>query len=275
MNNEPEICDLSNESKNVIAKFYEDLSDIRTNTRKFGCPTFIDKYPLYGEKLGQIKGHFTEQVSSLKRCKEVRNEILNLICELQSICSEIEDTSCALVNSFETEYDCDMFIKGGMYQSKFIRGSKHWSCSNAKEEWKSEYDKCVKLFKEVTMGLNTHNFHIFFMDNGSKAYFGFTVHGVPGDFEVSFPLNSKYYSNSEHYLDSSSLPMQMRLTWRRRWTIPVYDYFFDDFGAYDVSTVNGRLLRFISEKQYMDFCKNAPGLDEEIEASSNEGKKFI
>lgn len=266
---------LSDESKDILNKFYGDLSRLHSLHREVGAPVFYDAYPLFGEKLGQVKGHLDGQKNALKECKVVRNEILALIQELRDVCSQVEDVSMGLVNSFDTEYDCDMFIKGGMYQAKFIMNSKHWSCRGAQEEWKKDYDNCVELFHEVTSGLNVHNFKIFYMESGEKAFFGFTVHGVPGDFEISFPLNSNKYHVGKHWLDSSSLPMQMRLTWRRRWTIPVFDYFFGDFGSYDVSEVNKKLHEFIETGKYMEFSKDSPGLQDEIDACSKEGKKVI
>lgn len=244
---------LSKESKSILSKFYGDLHEISMNTMKLNALAIYDGHPIYGQKLGQVKGHLEEQKSALAKCREIRDEILTLIHELDGICSQVEDVSMGLVNSFETPYDCDMFYKGAKYMAKFIKHSEHWSCANAKEEWKEDYDRCVKLFNEVTAGLNTHNFQIFTMNDGSKAYFGFTVHGVPGDFEVSFPLNSKDYFVEKHWLDSSGEPMQMHLTWRRHWTIPVLDYFFDDFGSYDISEVNVKLFEFISTEKWKDF----------------------
>lgn len=244
---------LSKESHAILGKFYGDLHEINIHTMGLNAPAISDGYPIYGQKLGQIKGHFEEQKNSLSKCRKVRNEILTLIHELNGVCSQIEDLSMGIVNSFETPYDCDMFIKGGMYMAKFIKHSDHWSCENAKPEWKEDYEKCVKLFNEVTNGLNTHNFNIVNYEDGSKAYFGFTVHGVPGDFEVSFPLNSKDYFVKQHWLDSTGEPMQMHLTWRRRWTIPVFDYFFDDFGSYDISEVNTKLHEFVSSEKWKEF----------------------
>lgn len=245
--------DLSDRSNAILEKFYGDLHEINMRAMDLNAPAIADGYPIYGQKLGQIKGHLEEQKNALAKCRKVRNEILTLIHGLDGVCSQIEDLSMGIVNSFETPYDCDMFIKGGMYQAKFIKHSDHWRCSNAKVEWKEQYDKCVKLFNEVTNGLNTHNFSIVNYEDGSKAYFGFTVHGVPGDFEVSFPLNSKEYFVKQHWLDSSCEPMQMRLTWRRHWIIPVFDYFFDDFGSYDISEVNAKLREFVSSEKWKEF----------------------
>lgn len=285
---------LSMESKLLLKKFYGAVSDINSRSMSFGTPCFHEGYPCFEHKLGQVKGHVSGQKNLLKECKMVRTEIQSLISELKSICSYIEDTSCGIVNSFETPYDCDSFIKGSKYKSKFIDNSTHWSCADAKEEWKEDYEKCLKLFNEITSGLTTHNFRIFRMDDGSKAHFSFTVHGVPGDFEVSFPLNSKEYPVNEHWLDSSSLPMQMRLTWRRHWVIPYMDYFFDDFGTYEFSELNAKLREFVSTEKWREFYntksyKNDDGfeveydektneylekiLSDEIEACSKEGKK--
>ena len=300
-------CDydkLSDESKTILMKFYKDVADIRSVVHKLNGPVFSDGYPIFGEKLGQVKGHHDEQVNALCKCRETRNEILSLISALHSQCHEIEDTALGIVNSFETPYDCDIFFKGALYQCKFIYGSTHWSCRDAKEEWKEQHDKCVELFKTVTAGLNTHNFRIGTYRDGSKAYFGFTVHGVPGDFEVSFPLNSKEYSTKEHWLDGSGIPMQMHLTWRRHWTIPIFDYFFDGFGSYSISEVNAKLFEFVSTEKWKEFYNTESYykkefdtktfkeydvevkyddetkaylekiLKEEIEACSKEGKKL-
>lgn len=244
---------LSEESNAILNKFYKDIADIRSLTLKLNCPTFIDNYPLFGEKLGQVKGHHDEQVNALCNCRNTRNEILSLIFALQSQCHEIEDAALGVVNSFETPYDCDIFRKGALYHAKFLNHSTHWSCRVAKKEWKKQYDKCIDLFKAVTAPLNTHNFRIGNYENGSKAYFGFTVHGVPGDFEVSFPLNSKEYSTKEHWLDGNGFPMQMHLTWRRHWTIPIFDYFFDGFGSYSISEVNAKLSEFVSTQKWKEF----------------------
>lgn len=263
-----------NDSISLLNNLYDEVYSIREITNGFNTPSFHEGYICYGQKLGQVNGHVAEQKNALIKCRNIRNEILNLIKELNYICSDVEDLSRGLINSFETVYNCDMFLKGSMYQAKFIEKSNQWFCNDAKEEWKEDYEKCLKLFNEITFGLTTHNFRILHMGDGSKAYFSFTVHGVPGDFEVSFPLNSNKYYVKEHWLDSSSLPMQMRLTWRRHWTIPVFDYSFDDFGTYDISELSQKLLKFVSEEKWKDFYNTKSYMKEITDPKTFETSKI-
>ena len=283
---------------NVIAE----IGDIRRSSSQIGCPRCHDGYIGYGEKLGQVNGHVEQQIELFHKCKGLRENIKKVIMELDYYCRDIEDLSLGIVNSFQTEYDCKMFSRGWAYQCKFVNGGNHWSYSGATKDMKEDYDKCLELFKRITYGFDTHNFKIGIMNDESVGYFYFTISGVPGDFEIFFPLNSDKVFNNKHFLDTNKSPMQMGLAWRRLWCIPVYDYFFDGFGTYHIDDLNKKLHEFVSSEKWKEFYNTKfymkkvtePGtfrtydeeveydestqkylakiLAEEIEANSKEGK---
>lgn len=280
----------------------EEIWDIHHRSSQIGCPRCYDGYIGFDEKLGQVNGHVDEQIALLQKCKSIRGSIQKIVRELDYYCRDIENLSLGIVNSFQTEYDCEMFPRGWAYQGKFVYGGNHWSYSGATEDMKEDYEKCVDLFKRITYGFETHNFKIGLMEDQSKGYFYFTIAGIPGDFEISIPLNSGKVFNRNHFLDSNKSPMMMGLAWRRQWCIPVYDYFFDDFGSYHSEDLNKKLHEFVSSEKWKEFYNTKsymkkvtePGtyrtyeeeveydektqahleqiLAEEIEANSKEGK---
>lgn len=247
----------SKDFNRLLCDEWKTLTDMNVEARDIGCAKFIDNYPAFGEKLtGAVREQTDRQIDLLKRCKESYADLCHMIERLTDMRFEVESVAQRVVNSFGVEYDCDMFWKAHQYQGKFILKREHWSFHNAKEEYKADYDRCFELFKRITAGLDVHNFFILLYKDGSHADIKFTVAGVPGDFEIGFPLNSKEYAIEKPRLNlpDGRLPMQMTLTWRREWVIPHRDYFFNRFGTYRIDDLGPKIKEFIESKEYMKYC---------------------
>lgn len=222
---------------------------------KLNCPLYLDgeNSLLDKTKPKSVKGKLDEQIDALVLCHRVYERLTNARKMLERILSKVNDMALGLTNSFGAEYDMDIFGKGWAYQNKFLRNIKHYSCSGAEESWKKEYDECVKLFKTVTDGLECHNFSIGVFNDGTEGLFYFTVKGCPGDFEISFPTIVEGWGNDESNIRGDEPPMQIRITWRRRWYIPVFDYFFDKRSSYHVADINRELRKFVENEEWREF----------------------
>lgn len=231
------------------------IYDITEKCRELKCPVYNDgEVSLFSKiKPGPVKTGTEEKIALMAKCRDLEIRLHRITRAVSEISNALNDLTLGLANSFAPEYDMDIIPKGWAYRAKYICGSKHYSCAGAKEEWKKEYEQCGELFKKFTAGLECYNYAIGYHNDGSSGYFSFTVKGCPGMFEIGLPLIRERYGNDEVYRSKDATPMQMSLTWRRNWYIPVYDYFFDGRRSYTIKGINKELKKFVEDEEWRQY----------------------
>lgn len=272
------------------------IARLRKRSHELGCAKFREGHPDYMCSKGYSKPDAApEEISDLMvECKRAHEDIEARIAVMSMALSDLEDIQKGLANAFRTEYDSDMLPRAHGYWAKFVKNGDHWSLRGVKQEWKADYDKCVDWFKSMAGGLDTHNFAIGLYQDMHKAYLSFTVSGCPGSFEIGLPLSLSESLTADPPMHSCLKPMQIGIVWRRRIWIPVFDYFFDDFGTYKAQEAVDRIRKFVEDREWEKFCNTRSYAEKsgfyvdydedtrkrleselaaDIEASGREGKK--
>ncbi|MCQ2300579.1 MAG: hypothetical protein MJZ81_10705 [Bacteroidales bacterium] len=247
---------------NRLAGHGTELGGLITRVFSFNCPKFKDGLRDIFDQLlpkKECKASQEEIVKAMSDCKRFHADLKSRMFAIQDLLSGLEDMQIGLANSFRTEYDSDMLPKAHGYWARFVKGLNHWSLSGVKEEWKSDYERCVAWFGELTRGMETHNFKIICFQDCHEASLAFTVAGCPGTFEISLPLVLSTDTSARPSIGAKGEPMQVSIVWRRRMWIPVFDYFFDGFGTYHVQDAVDRIKKFVEDREWEMFCNTRSG----------------
>ena len=235
-----------------------ELCEISDKIREAGAPFISEGYLLMDEeKKVRPTSNREAWFEAIKSVFEFNQILVSRKCAIEESLGILLDQTIALAKCFPAEYDQKMFEGAWLYQGKWILKSNHWGFSRAtednKETLKADYDKCKNLFQVVTEGLVPHNFTVCVFEDLRYGEFDFTIEGVPGKFEITFPTPIAQYGVKAIGCGLEHLPFLMHLTWRFHDIIPVLDHFWGH--TYHLEDVNKSLREFVEKKTWREIIK--------------------
>lgn len=245
-----------------------ELCEIFDKIREVGAPfIFKGHFSMEDKKLIRPTSNQGAWTESMKSVFEFNKILVSRKSAIEESLGILMDHTIALGKCFPAEYDQKMFEGAWLYQGKWILKSNHWEFSRVtedrKEELKADYDKCKNLFQVVTKGMVPHNFTVCVFEDLRYGEFDFTIEGVPGEFEITFPTPIAQYGVKGVGCGIEHLPFQMHLTWRFHDIIPVLDHFWGH--SYHLADINKSLREFVEKETWRDVIKEQRCKDGVIE----------
>ena len=230
------------------------MHDMFDLLHKLHAPSFAGNHLIYGEdeKVKPTDRPLEEWVAAMEKLKFITKQLQIKQSAAEMLLAQVREYSRSLQSCVPLPYDMEMFELGWVYQTKFIRDSKHWSVSRIPDsiepKAKAGYKKCRKLFDYLTEGLRTHNFSICHWDDGTKASFKFNVETVPGMIEIYFPLIVLTFGHTDANIEYNDKPMSMALGWHMHDIIPVIDKFW--CYTYSLDEIKNALKSYVENAEW-------------------------
>ena len=185
-----------------------------------------------------------------EKCADVRKQINALLMdEFQIQNMQLEMCQCC-----PSEYDGENLLLACCFVPVFVENSDHWTYrhidrENEKEKYRDAYLYAKDVWRQMTKGVDAHNFKIGRMANNSEVYFVFTVANVPGEFLLHLPIGKEY---GEHQRQDLGLfaPMQVRLSY----AMATCEDVWSSVGmAYRMEDIAGLLNTFVATDGYKGY----------------------
>ena len=245
-----------------------ELCELFDKIREVGAPFIFEGHmSMEGKKKVCPTSNQEDWIEAVKSVFKFNKILVSRKSAIEESLGILMDHTIALGKCVPAEYDQKMFEGAWLYQGKWILKSNHWAFSRAmedrKEALKADYDKCKNLFQVVTKGMVPHNFTVCVYEDLRYGEFDFTIEGVPGKFEITFPTPIAQYGVKDIGCGLEHFPFQMHLTWRFHDIIPVLDHFWGY--SYHLTEINKFLREFVEKETWRDVIKERRCKDGVIE----------
>ena len=186
-----------------------------------------------------------ECIGFMNALSEASAEIRSLICSLLQEDSRIQDMLRGMCYCFPSEYDGEILLLAYDFVPVFIEKNEHWIFRHVdrkdRKKYKNAYIYAKDLWQRMTKTIESHNFSIGSMDNGTEVSFYFTVYDIPGRFEIHLPIGSNQRENPS---------MQIRVSY----AMATCEDVWNTIGrAYHIDEVAALLKSFVDSEGYKEY----------------------